>query len=103
MTVTHWLLLLLILQLVHFLGTWKFYKAAGHQPIVAAIPIYSTWVLMHIINRPRWWVVLLFIPIVNLIMVPVIWVETLRSFGFHQRKDTIAVVASLGFYLYYVN
>ena len=103
MTVTHWLLFLLLLQFVHFLGTWKFYKAAGHAPVTALIPIYNAWVLMQIINRSKWWVLLLFVPIVNLIMVPVIWVETLRSFGFYQRKHTIAVVATLGFYLYYIN
>jgi len=58
---------------------------------------------MKIINRSKWWVLLLFIPIVQLIMLLVIWVETIRSFGFRTYKDTALVVFTLGFYIYYVN
>jgi signal peptidase I len=58
---------------------------------------------MQIINRPRWWVVLLFIPIINLLMFPIVWIETIRSFGKNSNKDTILVIATLGFYIYYVN
>ncbi|RZJ72340.1 MAG: signal peptidase I [Flavobacterium sp.] len=58
---------------------------------------------MRIINRPRWWVLLLFIPIVNLIMFPVVWVETLRSFGKNSTTDTILGVVTLGLYIYYIN
>ena len=36
-------------------------------------------------------------------MFPVIWVETIRSFGKHSLLDTILVVVTLGFYIYYVN
>ncbi|MBT8255920.1 MAG: signal peptidase I [Bacteroidia bacterium] len=103
MTLTGWLLFFLIVQLVHFLGTWKLYVAAGRKAWEAGIPIYNAVVLMQIINRPRWWVLLLFIPIVNLIMFPVIWVETARSFGFNKATDTILVLITLGLYLYYIN
>jgi signal peptidase I len=58
---------------------------------------------MKIINRPRWWVVLLFLPIINLIMFPVIWVETLRSFGKNSSIDTLLGIATLGMYIYYIN
>jgi len=103
MTLTQWLIFLGLMQVIHFLGTWKMYKAAGLKPILALIPIYSVIVLMRLINRPVWWVILLFIPIINLIMLPVIWVETLRSFGFNQRSHTAYVVLTLGFYLFYIN
>ncbi|MBS3993265.1 MAG: signal peptidase I [Bacteroidetes bacterium] len=103
MTPTQWLLFILFIQLVHFLGTWKLYVRAGRKAWEALIPVYNAIVLMKIINRPKWWVVLLFIPIINLLMFPVIWVETIRSFGFHHRKDTILVLLSLGFYIYYIN
>jgi signal peptidase I len=58
---------------------------------------------MKIINRPWWWVILLFIPIVNLIMIPVVWVETIRSFGRNSGMDTFLVLATLGLYIFYVN
>lgn len=103
MTGIEWLLFIGLVQLVHFLGTWKLYKIAGYQPWQALVPIYNAVILMKIINRPSWWVLFLFVPIINLIMIPVIWVESIRSFGKNKTEDTLLVLLTLGFYLYYVN
>ena len=103
MSVYQWFIFFLIVQIVHFLGTWKLYEAAGRKRWEAAIPVYNAIVLMKIIGRPTWWTILLFIPIINLIMFPVIWVETLRSFGKRSGLDTFLVLITLGFYIYYVN
>ncbi|MTG98153.1 MULTISPECIES: signal peptidase I [Myroides] len=103
MTMMQWFLFFLLVQVIHFAGTWKLYIKAGYKPWQAIIPIYNAVLLMRIINRPGWWVILLFIPIVNLIMFPVIWVETIRSFGKNSTIDTILVVLTLGFYIYYIN
>jgi len=100
---TQWIIFILIIQVIHFLGTWKLYKIAGRKSWEAAIPVYNAIVLMKIINRPKWWVLLLFIPIINLLMFPVIWVETLRSFGKNSVLDSWLVVLTLGLYIYYVN
>ena len=103
MTFTEWFIFFLIIQVVHFLGTWKLYQRAGRKAWEAAIPVYNAVVLMQIINRPKWWVILFFIPIVNLIIIPVTWVETIRSFGRNSTAETFAVILTLGFYIYYVN
>lgn len=98
-----WIIFILIIQVIHFLGTWKLYVKAGRKAWEAAIPIYNAIVLMQIINRPKWWVILLFIPVINLLMFPVIWVETIRSFGRTTLLDTWLVILTLGFYIYYIN
>jgi len=103
MTLYQWLLFFLIVQIVHFIGTWKLYEAAGRKRWEALIPVYNAIILMKIINRPTWWTILLFVPIINLIMFPVIWVETLRSFGKNKTADTLLGIATLGFYIYYLN
>lgn len=103
MTFYQWLIVVLGVQLVHFLGTYKLYQKAGRKSWEAIIPIYNAVVLMKIINRPWWWTILLFIPIVNLIMFPVLWVETVRSFGKHSKTDTWLAILTLGFYIYYLN
>ena len=100
---TQWIIFILIIQVIHFLGTWKLYVKAGRKAWEAAIPIYNAIVLMQIINRPKWWVFLLFIPIINLLMFPVIWVETIRSFGRNNLLESWLVVLTLGYYIYYVN
>ncbi|TNJ46112.1 signal peptidase I [Tamlana fucoidanivorans] len=103
MTLSQWFIFILIIQVVHGLGTWKLYIKAGRQAWEAFVPIYNGYVLMKIINRPVWWVILLFLPIVNLIMFPVVWVETARSFGKNMPIDTVLAIASLGLYNYYLN
>lgn len=103
MTLIQWFVFFLIVQIVHFAGTWKLYEAAGRKRWEALVPIYNAIVLMKIINRPTWWTILLFIPVVNLIMFPVVWVETLRSFGKNTTLDTVLGIATLGFYIYYLN
>ena len=103
MTLYQWFVFFLIIQVIHFLGTWKLYEAAGRKKWEAAIPVYNAIVLMKIISRPTWWTLLLFIPIINLIMFPVIWVETLRTFGKRSQLDTALGILSCGLYIYYVN
>lgn len=103
MTITQWLIFILVIQVIHGLGTWKLYVKAGRQAWEAFVPVYNAVILMKIINRPWWWTILLFVPIVNLIMLPVVWVETARSFGKNQYLDTFLAVITLGFYNYYLN
>lgn len=103
MTLYTWFVYFLIIQVIHFLGTWKLYEAAGRKSWEAAIPVYNSIVLMKIIGRPTWWTLLLFIPIINLIMFPIVWIETLRTFGKKTTLDTILGLVTFGFYIYYVN
>lgn len=103
MTLTQLFIFFLIIQVIHGLGTWKLYLKAGRQAWEAFIPVYNAVVLMKIINRPWYLTIFLFLPIVNLIMFPVIWVETARSFGKNKSLDTILAVITFGFYNYYLN
>lgn len=103
MTWTQWFIFLMILQVIHGLGTWKLYVKAGRQAWEAFVPVYNAVVLMKIISRPWWWVILMFLPIVNLIMIPAAWVETARAFGKDSKLDALLCIVTLGFYLYYLN
>lgn len=100
---TEWFIIFIIVQIIHGLGTWKLYIKAGRQACEAFIPIYNAIVLMKIITRPWYWVVLIFLPIVNLIMIPATWVETARTFGKASKSDALLCIVTLGFYLYYLN
>ena len=103
MTYSQWILFILVIQVVHFLGTYKLYQRAGREAWEALVPFYSAVVMMKIINRPSWWVFLLLIPVVNLLMFPVVWVETARSFGHNSTKDTWLAILTLGFYNFYLS
>ena len=103
MTLSQWVLFALSLQIIHFLGTWKLYVASGHKAWQAAIPVYNAVILMKIINRPKWWVFLLFIPTINLVMLGIIWVEILRSFDKNKMSDTFLVLLSFGLSIFSIN
>jgi signal peptidase I len=103
MSLFHWFIFFLLVQIIHGLGTCKLYVNAGRKSWEAFIPVYNSIVLMKIINRPTWWTFLLFIPIINLIMFPVVWIETLRSFGKNSTIDTWLGILTCGFYIYYIN
>ena len=69
----------------------------------ALIPFYNIIKCLDIINRPRWWIVLVFIPVINLLMIPVIWVEFIKTFNHNSKLDRILVVVTLGLYIYYIS
>ena len=103
MTLSQWFIFFLAIQLIHGLGTWKLYIKAGRKAWEAFVPIYNGIIFMKILNRPTWWVALLFLPVISLIMLIVIWVETARSFGKNTTTDTVLSIVTLGFYSYYLN
>jgi len=103
MDVTQWIIFFFVIQVLHGLATWKLYIKAGRQAWEAFVPVYNAIVLMKIINRPWWWTILLFLPIVNLILFPVVWVEIARSFKKNTALDTFLAIFSLGFYSFYLN
>ena len=103
MTASEWILFILAIQVVHFLGTFRLYQKAGRKSWEAIVPVYNAIVLMQIIRRPKWGVILLFVPIINLMMFPVIWVETLRSFGRNRSIDTILGILTFGLSIFIPN
>ena len=103
MTLSQWALFVLLCQLLMFVKLWKLYKKAGYAPFLAAVPIYNSVILLRIIRRPAWWVILLYFPIINLLMLPVVWVETARKFGKDSLTDNFLAWATLGLYAFYIN
>lgn len=103
MTLSQWALFVLLCQLLMFVKLWKLFKKAGNAPYLAAVPIYNSVTLLRIIGRPSWWVILLYFPIINLLMLPVVWVETARKFGKDSLTDSFLAWATLGLYGFYLN
>ena len=103
MSLVQWIVFFILIQIIHFVGTWRLYILSGRKYWEAIIPIYNAIILVGIIKRPIWWVLLLFIPVINLIMFPVIWIETIKSFGRKSNLSAFLCVVTLGFYIYTLN
>lgn len=61
-------------------GLWQTFEKAGEAGWKGIIPIYNIWVLMEIIGRPGWWLILFFIPLVNIIVWIVVCLDIAKSF-----------------------
>ena len=98
-----WVIFFLFIQLIHFLGTWKLYISAGERPWKAIIPIYNAIIFLKILHRPKWWVLLLFLPVINLMIFMVLWVDTVKHFGKTSPMDGVIAILTLGFFIYTIN
>lgn len=60
---------------------WTVFTKAGKPGWASIIPIYNLIVLLEIVGKPLWWILLLLIPLVNLILLLLIYMELARRFG----------------------
>jgi hypothetical protein len=60
---------------------WKVFSKAGHPGWAAIIPIVNMYFLCKVAGRPGWWVILLFIPFVNLIIFIILSIDVAKAFG----------------------
>jgi hypothetical protein len=60
---------------------WKVFVKAGKPGWAAIVPIYNTVVFLQIAGKPVWWIVLFFIPFVNLIIAIIAMIAFANNFG----------------------
>ena len=60
---------------------WKIFTKAGKPGWAAIIPIYNTLVQLEILGRPWWWLLLMFIPVVNFVIAITIIFDLAKVFG----------------------
>ncbi len=66
---------------VWIVAMWKVYTKADRPGWAVIIPIYNIYVWCKIVGRPGWWVILLFIPIVNFVIDIILSIDLARSYG----------------------
>jgi hypothetical protein len=62
-------------------GMWKTFTKAGQPGWGVLIPIYNAYLLTQIARKPGWWVLLLFVPIVNLVVNAIVSIGVAENFG----------------------
>ena len=60
---------------------WKVFTKGGQPGWGALIPVYNLYLILKMIGRPGWWLLLLFIPVVNVVVAIVITHGISKSFG----------------------
>lgn len=77
---------------------WKIYAKAGQPGWAAIIPIYNVVVLHQMVGKPVWWVLLYFVPIVNIVIAIIVTHALSLSFG-KGTGFTVGLII-LGFIFY---
>lgn len=62
-------------------GVWKTFVKAGYPGWAALIPIYNFYILLKIAGKPAWWLLLMFVPLVNLVIAFMVAIAVAKSFG----------------------
>jgi len=60
---------------------WTIYTKAGKPGWAAIVPIYNLVVLLEIVGKPWWWLLLMLIPIVNIVILIMVYHKLSLSFG----------------------
>jgi len=62
---------------------WPIFEKAGVPGWKTLIPFYNLYVWLQIIDKPLWWYIFLIIPFINVFMVMLMIVETVKCFNKH--------------------
>jgi hypothetical protein len=68
-------------MLLFIAAFWKVFTKAGHPGWACLIPFYNMYVLCLIAGRPGWWLLLMFVPVVNIVIGFLIAIDIAKAFG----------------------
>jgi hypothetical protein len=72
---------LLAITLILIVSMWKAFTKAGQPGWAAIIPIYNAVVLFRIAGKPAWWVFLLLVPLINVVILFMVYISLAKNFG----------------------
>lgn len=65
----------------YVIALWKIYKKANKPGWNCLIPFYNFYVLLEIVGKPGLWLMLMFIPLVNIVIAIIITIKLAKVFG----------------------
>lgn len=77
---------------------WKIFIKTGHDGWKSIIPIYNLYIIQKIINKPWWWIILMFIPFIGMIWT--IWTTNLLAKSFDKDEAFTVGLVLLPFIFY---
>jgi len=94
--VIFWILVTAIL----IVANWKIFTKAGKPGWAILIPIYNIVVMVQIIKKPLWWVIILFVPIIDAVFAILIVYNLVLRFGKPGWHVLLALFLGVIYYPY---
>lgn len=76
-----YLVFLLVFYALIIVANWKIFTKAGKPGWASIIPFYNLYVLFEIVGMNGWLFLLLCIPIVNIVMMIMLYINLAKAFG----------------------
>jgi signal peptidase I len=89
-----YLILIILGFVLSLIGLWKIFEKAGEKPYFVLIPFWNIWVWIKIIDKKKWWFLYCLIPFLNVFIIMLMIVETVKCFkknGFWYQLLSILV------------
>lgn len=77
-----------ILAIIILVAGWKVFTKAKRPGWAIFIPFYNIYTLLKIVGRPGWWLILYFIPFVNIVVHIIVSLDFAKSF---KRSDAFGI------------
>lgn len=74
-------LLAIIFGVIYVVTMWRVFEKAKKPGWAAIVPIYNIYVTLKIVGRPGWWLLLYFVPLVNVVVHAIVSVDIAKVFG----------------------
>lgn len=88
--------------LLQGIAYYKFFEKAGKPGWAGFVPLYNYYIHLEIVGRPVWWIVLLFVPVVNFFIALTLLLDLLKSFGRYSYVDQTLGVIFAPIYMVYL-
>lgn len=74
-------IVVLALVVLEVAGRWKVCTKAGEHGWAVLMTFYNYWCMLRIVGRPGWWLILYFIPLVNIVIALIVLWDLAKSFS----------------------
>ena len=92
---TFWIIICIVFAVIAIAGAWKAFEKANQPGWACIIPIYNSYIMLKIGGKPGWWLLLYFIPGVNVVFA--IWTMNMISKSFGKDEGFTVGLLFLGF------
>jgi signal peptidase I len=81
---------------------YKFFQKAGQPGWIGFIPFYNYYTHIVLVGRPKWWVILLLVPVVNFFIALTLHLDLYKSFGRYSYVHQVLGVALWPIYTFFI-
>ena len=100
MNVIEALILFILFIILPYAGLWKLFEKAKVPGWLGIIPLANIFIMIKLSGRPAWWMLLVFIPVINVLILMGITIDFVKSFGKFKLSEHAGAVIFPFIFLY---